>query len=207
MIPVTINNHNMYIPSSWDEVTVAQFIKLASDGDCVNPVAKTIAALTGIDYDIIESMQCDVSDSVMQSISFIGNVPDFSKMKAPAEIKIGEQVLTVPKDITEETFGQKIMIQQKINDCIESGKDLSTLIPFTIATYFQPAYFNEKYSGKKAEQLEELTNQCKIIEAFPVANFFLSRCINSLKKKTNTSTSARQKKNWKQGLKDLISSE
>jgi len=206
MTPILIDNKNIYIADCWEDVTVDQFVKLISNADCVNPVANIIAALTGIDYDVIESMKCDVSESVMSAISFVGNVPDFSAMKTPDKITIGDKLLPVIKDITEECFGQKIMVQQKINDCVESGKDLSTLIAFTIATYFQPAFYNEKYSGKKAEEFEQITKHCKILEAFPVANFFLSRYINSQQKKTSTSTSRQQKKNSKQALKDLTSS-
>lgn len=202
MTPIKINGQSLEIPSSWDEVTVGQFIQLRESAECVNPVAKIISALTGIEYETIESMKCDVSDAVLQAINFVGNVPEFSKMIAPDKINIGGTDYDVIKDISEETFGQKIMMQQKINEATEAGKDLSVLIPFAIATYFQPIVFNEKYSGKKAEQFETVTSQCKIIEAFPVANFFLSRCIHSQKKNQNNSTSAPQQKKFQPELKD-----
>jgi hypothetical protein len=187
MTPIKINGQSLEIPSSWDEVTTMQFIELSDSEERPNHIVRIISALTGIEYETLAATECEIAESVLQAVAFIGTPPDFSKLIAPDKINVGGKLLTVPKDITSETFGQKTLVQQKINECVEAKKELSSIIPFTIAQYFQPAYYDSKYNDKQAEQFESITRHVKILEAFPVANFFLSKYISSLNERANNS--------------------
>lgn len=175
MTPIKINGQSLEIPSQWEEVTTMQFIALSDSDDKPNHIVRIISALTGIEYETLAATTCELSDAVLSAVAFIGSPPDFSKLIAPDKINVGGKLLQVPKDITTETLGQKTLVQQKINECVEAKQELSTIIPFTIAQYFQPAYDDVKYNDKRAEQFEAITRHCKIVEAFPVANFFFEQ--------------------------------
>lgn len=175
MISVTINETLISVPDKWDEVNVDQYCKLCAVINELNPV-RLLSIFSGIDYETLLNFDCSLFESsVLPAMNFVRNSFSKENLPVPETVVIGEKELTVPKEIREETFGQKVMLQMKINEAQDASMDLIELIPFTIATYLSPAYYEMKYDDKRAEKLIPLILQMPITQAYPVAYFFLNR--------------------------------
>lgn len=175
MISVTINETTISVPDKWPEVTVKQYCDLCSNINDLNAV-RLLSILSGIAYETLLNFDCSIFETgILPAMNFVKNSFSKDPLPLPEKIIIGEKELVVPKDIAAETFGQKVMLQMKINEAQDAQKDLIELIPFTIATYLSPIYYGQKYDDKRAEMLIPLIQEMPITQAYPVAYFFLNR--------------------------------
>lgn len=104
------------IPTSWADVTLFQFEKLTETDD----EFELIELLAGIDKETAKNLSEKNVYQINLLLNFMATPPDLSELKEPT------------KDITKETFGQKILAQQ--------AEDVATLV----AIYEMPKFDMDK---------------------------------------------------------------
>lgn len=172
------------VPQSYNELTLRQLIAL-NKWDKKDIVAM-ISILCNVDYDVLFNSRCaDIDQQIFPLLSWANQTHDFKHLILPKQITIGEKKYDVPNDISVKTLGQKISLQLYLARAYEEGLSNVECIPFALAIYFQPEVTGEKFDEDKAKQLIPIMEQCKMMEAYPVGDFFLRQFIKSLTRKTS----------------------
>jgi len=118
------------IPTSWDQVTYGNFLKLT---ECGTDIAKIVSLFTGIDIDTLRKSKILNIEAVTGALSFL-NVP----MDA---LDIPDKVLgyDIPKNLEFESMGQYADIQDAIKKAEGKDKEMKQIIDHGKKTY----YFSE----------------------------------------------------------------
>lgn len=175
MIAVKINDQKMSLPDKWDEVTTRQYMEMVKYSSDLNPI-RMLSILLGMDYDTLQQCDADQMDiSAMNIMTFIGEPIDFKALPVVDKLTIGEKQVDVPKDIRRETLGQKLMMQTFLNELAQRKAPIIEVIPFAIATYLSPGYYEKPYDDKRAEQLLPMIENCPVMITHPLGYFFLNR--------------------------------
>ena len=162
------------IPQAWDELTLKQFIDLQRwDRE---DLITMLSVITGLEYDVLFASETSgIEELILQNLQWMRTPLDFESLPVPKEIMIDGKNFDVPQDIKEKTFGQKISLQLYLADAAKEGKFEIDCVAFALAVYFQPQINENKYNEDEAKKLLPIIEQCRFIDAYPVANFFLSK--------------------------------
>ena len=174
-IRIEINDQTIQAPTSWEEVKVSHFI---------NPEFLTmdslglISSLTGIDRRALMNSKDDVMDKVGKMVEFIALDPrGYAKAVMMETFTLRGVECKVPMDIEVERLGQKIMLQ----DAMGRNKFIYQAIPEAIAIYLIPQLNNDEFDEKLIPDLVEEVKELRIVDVFPIADFFLSSYRSMLK--------------------------
>lgn len=179
MIPITINNCPFFLPQKWSEVTMKQYIEMNVYKDDLNP-CRLLSIFTGISYDDLQTTNADgVTNNILELLGDFNDDVDFSTIPAPASIELGGKQVKVPQDIKTETFGQKVLMHEKLNGVIKDQGSMINLFSEIAAVYLQPHYHGELFNDKKVDEVKAILDQKPVTEVYPIANFFLTNYIQS----------------------------
>ena len=188
MIPLKIADLKFNFPTSWEDITVEQYFRIAdnkvlsNEDTSRNPFVEIVSILSGIPYEKwFHVNDQDVELKVIPYMAFLKDKLDLDKLPRPKEFRIGDKKYKLPENLGFKTWGQKIVMEDKLDPILKNGGDLSVLTPCVLAVYFQPEITGGAFFQEKAEELIPQINQCKIVDAYPVAAFFL-RSLLDLKK-------------------------
>jgi len=167
-------NATIEAPDCWNEVTVEMFC---------NPYFLTrdavgmLSALTGIEKYKLMNTKEDLEEPLLKMIAFIAREPEGYKGKVPKTIKINGVKCRIPKDIELERLGQKIMLSSAM------GKHtyIYEAIPEAIAIYLVPEINGGDFDDSLIEEVTEQVKKLKIVDVYPVADFFLNKYRNIIK--------------------------
>lgn len=179
MIPVKIQGTTYQVPGGWDEITLRQFLKLmdARKEAPGNP-ALVLSILTGLDYAILlNAKSSDIQANVLAYLKFLGEDVGPEKFILPDTIEISGNRYPVPTKLEAETWGQKITAQMIINGGAERKAPLVSIAAELVGVYLQPLVNGPTFDDKKAEKVAEMVKDCKLAEVWPVAAFFLRKCV------------------------------
>lgn len=177
MIKFKFNNATIEAPDRWEEVKVEMFCHpyfLARDAVGI------LSVLTGIDKHVLMNTKEDLVKPLTDMVAFIATDPEgYQKMKRK-DVTIDGIKCKIPKDIELERLGQKIMIQAIM------GKHtyLYEGIPEAVAIYLIPQLNDGNFDDALIEDVAKSVSKLRIIDIFPVADFFLSRYRASIKNGT-----------------------
>lgn len=183
MIPFKAGSKEINIPSSWDDITLAQFSSLRKcDGD----FCKMLEVLTGEPSDFWDSVEIGTIelDTLVESVGFFKIPPPSVEGEKPLSITINEKLYDVPQDLSVKALGQRMMFEKTVFplcNLIKTGQGvkLQSIEPeaaaAAIAIYMQPIVSGKLFSSSEATTLIKQIDKCKVSEAFPVANFFLRK--------------------------------
>lgn len=189
MLNYTIGDRRVKIPISWDEVNVDQFLKIqnqAKDGD---PIA-AIAILCNLPYDYVFNLKVNEADfdNFAKALNwFYDDLPDFKTLPLPGSLKINEKDYKIPDDLTAGTLGQKIVFEQKVIASIEATGDTTAIIDEVLAIYFYPAVTGKPFDPEDLEETRKAIRNCSIMQAYPIAYFFLTNLLKYSKLKKQPS--------------------
>ena len=174
MVTIQINKHQYDIPTDWKEVTLRQYIDLATYIDDINHV-RVLSIFTGLDYDILANSPCDdFKIKVIPEMDFLNADINVLNIKRADYLTIGGVKYEKILDPSQERLGQKLFMQQIVNNGIENSLPHYSLVAPTIACYYAPvAHAENKWNEKHVKQFEQLVLDMKLVEAYPEANFFL----------------------------------
>lgn len=178
---VTIDGKKKTInsPSAWNELTLSQFIRIENEfmKDKDNFVL-LFHILTGLDISFIEgSKDKSVEKQLYKICAFIGDTIELDKVTHSDALIIEGDVVMIPKDLSDITLGQKIMVSQAIKNI----DDIVTKIPIVLANIMQPAR-DGKYDRHKVKEMEVVMGNCNGLECYSLAKgFFLrSKILNNI---------------------------
>jgi len=155
------------LPSKWEEVTVKQFIDLEGSKGTDNPT-ELLSILSGVPLPKIMDTKSNLQIQIDEALNFITlNPPAWKELALRDKYLFKGQFYNVPKDLELETFGQKILLQNKLN----ATDNPIQVIAYAIAIYMQKV-IDGRFDEKKAEGLEKEVLQMRITEVYPLAIFF-----------------------------------
>lgn len=197
MISLTIKKHKasdgsfvseqtIEMPSVWEDVSLGQFMQIVGEKEM--ETIKLISILTGKSIEFMNTVPSKQLHVASNYAFFLNEKVDFSKLKCPKEVLISGKLYEVPK-IREETFGQKIHIQEQVNRCATGQLPIYDAMPYSLATYFYPVVTGDKnYTDKEIKGFIPTILTMKAYEAIPTADFFLQSCVRSLPRKQKNYT-------------------
>lgn len=194
MIDFKLNGKKVQIPSSWDEVTAAQYLQLL---DLKEDYLQAVSIFSGIDYETFKKATVIGLEKVIHTLSFIKNGPDLSKIVD----KVGGY--DVPKNIQFEILAQFEDTRAILQNC-KGIIEVTKAYPKIVAIYLQKIR-DKEYDYTKAQQMvdEVLTMPAK--EVITVGAFFYVKLMSLLRGTPATSplTTPSPKKS-KQGLRKSV---
>ncbi len=184
MINLKINKQKFTIPTSWEEVTVKQYLALKEIGED-DDLTKVLSALTGISAQVLakcshESLlnvlmyRNNKSKKWFSYLDWANSDPDFKKLPIPEWVHIGKMMYKIPGDLSECSFGQHVTIKQLI-ESEEKGSDITHQVPFIAAVFMQPIVHNADYDEDRAMDLAQDILESSWIQILPIATFFLEK--------------------------------
>jgi hypothetical protein len=182
MITFKINGTPFKIPTSWKDVSYANYIALLDTG---NSLKDFIALFTGIDKEILLRAEFRNVEKISLALSFLTVPPQF---EAEPTKMVGPYV--IPKDVTLESLGQfedLSGLARKLPKDFASKQNQIAFADLTLqacAVYCQKIKDGEYDYTKVAGMAEELKNY-SCIEVIQTGTFFLLKPLN-LKRPTPT---------------------
>jgi hypothetical protein len=183
-IDLKINDFVYKIPTEWKEVTVKQFIELTLNADDLN-AARILAIFTGMDFNTLINLPIEHFNLlVLPEMQFIGTKWDMFEQKRAKVINIDKYEFEPIADPSRERLGQKLYMQQLVNNAIEKKVNHLELICPVVACYYAPYVHPEKkWEERHVKDFEKLVENASIVEIYPEANFFLNGYLQYLPKR------------------------
>ena len=182
------------VPRGYEEITLGQYIDILKwDGESLLDI---VGILTGLDDEIIQNTDVhQVAQDVVKYLNWVTVAPTFMDKESefhydcpvPDTIKIGFKHYPVTKDITLETFGQKISLQVHLKMAQKDELSLAETIPMALAIYFYPIVSGKSYDEDRARELLPLIKNVNLLDAYTVSGFFLNNSRKLLTKRVSKS--------------------
>lgn len=153
------------LPTSWDQVTFRQFLKL---DECGDDIVKVIALLTGIEYNTLLKAKIVDMDQVIAMLGFL---------KKPAQPFIPTSICgyPVPKDLAFEEVQMFVDLKTYIFETKDkTGLEQLAQYPVYCAVY-ACSYRYGKYDFQLAEKLSDVFFDAPCTEVLGIGNFTLLR--------------------------------
>lgn len=183
MIPLLLGEQKFNLPTDWNELTISQWLTLREID--FTDICSILAVLTGIDRDTWFSSTefSTIEERVIPHLEFLTNPIDLEKIPLPKNVTISGKTIDVPTDIGLKTYGQKIIFQKEMLKHIDPNGDFKIeFMPRALSIYLCPEPFTDEAAKKYQTEVEQM----KVVEAYPVACFFLSRLLKSWSEKVRT---------------------
>lgn len=193
---LTLGTHEFNLPTKWQEVTLGQMIALGKHEKQINadPALLLACLITPTNepgtinepespYGLLWRVDIAQSNKILPLTEFINTAFDFTTQSLPQEVTISGKRVTVPKDLSLLSLGQKIISENAMK---KQGVDG---MPTVIATYLHPLVTGTDFNSDKAKELLPDVWKMKAVEAVPLANFFLHSSQASTRKLNVDATS------------------
>lgn len=183
-IIIQINDYKYEIPASWEEVTLEQYIDLDLYREELSPI-RLLSILTRLNFDILSNLPCDEFIlKVMPMLNWIGENYDVFASRRKREIQIGNYLFDTIIDVGKERLGQKLYMQQLVNNGIKNNVNHCLLIAPVVANYYAPyIHPDKKWNESHIKEFEKMVMKMPMVDAYAEANFFLNGYIVFQKKK------------------------
>lgn len=209
MIPIKINNIPCNLPTSWDDVTLRQYLDYYQLGE-TNSIPDILAAVTGVSPSIWANVDYQsVNDLIMyrdgkkwkSHLDWMKEKQNFERLEIPKWLTIKEMSYRVPDELSEATFAQHISVTNIIN----SEGDCTLRFADILAIFFYPIINDCEYDEDEALEMAPMFYDCKWVDVCPIANFFFQQASgygNPLPQLVRTLTP----KKWRRTLVNLMNS-
>ena len=167
------------IPETWQEITVAQFVRLETDRWDGKDAIQLLGILSGVNVKKLDNLEgkqaTKLYDVLTEALAFVaGDPPDFEALSIKNKFNLNGRDLDVPNDLEMERIGQKILLAN-----LMQNDNMTKQIPQALAIYFQPIYDKvEKFDRKRIPVIVDHINRTPIIEAYPIVSFFFQKLTN-----------------------------
>lgn len=183
--PYTLGEKKISLASSWNDVSISQFVKLGLLGtfNFEKDLCKILSILSGESekFWFDTPMREDIVQAITISLEFLREPVDFHSLPLPTHITIEGKSYEVPVNLSELTFGQRLTFESL---CMKKEKVDEDNIQVTakpgyysaaLAVYMMPVFTGENFTDKDLDKFIEKCSLVKLSEGFPVANFFLNK--------------------------------
>lgn len=194
MIQFKLNGKKIQIPSSWDEVTTAQYLQLLELNE---DYLQAVSIFSGVDYETFKKSVVIGLDDLIKTLSFIKNGPDLSKIAD----KVGGY--DVPKNVQFETLAQFEDMRAIIQKC-KGVMEVTKAYPQMVAIYLQKIR-DKEYDYTKSQLMVDEVLAMPAKEVITVGAFFYVKLTSLLRGTQTTSPPTTQSpKKSKQGLRKSV---
>lgn len=187
MIKFKVNGKPVSIASSWDDLTMKQFLALSKPGNDTHAV---LSILTGIDVDTFKKATIIGLEDVLIALNFSNTPAKFDVLPE----KIGPFKLPINHkgqfNIQFESLGQFEDMRSDMKG-VENTLQLSERYPKFCARYLQKIRDGE-YNPEKAEQMVEQVLEMPAKEVIVVGSFFYLKLMSLLNGTPSSSQSTPQ---------------
>jgi hypothetical protein len=175
MIKFKLNGKPLKIPSSWDDPTFGQYIKIIQTNASATDV---ISIFTGIDIKTLKKAKIEGLEMIMQSLSFLKKSPQWEGVCD----KIGKYVLPINSkgkfDIQFESLGQFEDMRSIMNKVPEDNAlELTKSFAQYVAIYLQKIRDGEYDQDKAGIMLDEVYAM-PAKEVITVGSFFFLKLLS-----------------------------
>lgn len=195
-----ISGKEYEIPQSYGELTFNQLYKWQKANDIID----LIEAFSKCPRKILERCEDIQLDSkILPALEWTKSEFDCDKLLIPDYLLFKGNKYKRPSGLGSMTFGQKIELQNAINEAEKSAKSDADIMPFALALYFQPQIDKvEVYNIDCVRELEkEIAENVKLSNGWPLASFFLINYVQYVNVSMNAFGQNIRKKSFMQELK------
>lgn len=182
MITFKLNNQSLNIPTTWNEVTYAQYLKVF---DLKDDVIQLVAIFTGQDYDYLKSATILGLDRLLDALSFINKPPSFpgyvdqcGPYKLPANSKGQFNIQYESLGQFEDARREMMKVKNIVDQTKAYGK--------YVAIYLQKIR-DKEYDYQKAVEMEEEISSYPAYQVIVLGAFFFLKLTTSLNGTVKTS--------------------
>lgn len=200
---VNDKEETIQFPTSYSDLTYAQFLRLRTEYKGAD-LGHLLDILTGIPRSIWMNLPIAEANKVTQFLQWIvtGSIK-WDKLPLPSQITYAGKVYDIPKDLGLETFGQKIVLEARLDAALKAPfykptkpEDFKTLverniqaqlcasIPYIVAVYMQPRVTGKPFDETEVAAVELEILNCRAVEVYPIGNFIIRSLLGSLKRGT-----------------------
>lgn len=186
MIPIKIDSISAQLPTSWDEVTLGQYIEMAKHSDELS-IIRLLSILSGVDYLVLMNVNSETfDDRIVDHMGFIREPINVHELPAVESLTINGKSYPLP-DPAKCTIGQKLGLESQIR----IGQDMNTLhadlVATAVAIYMQPLIDAAPYNDERIEPIRNMVLQLPLKQVYPAGSFFLNGWVKFLKLSGSTS--------------------
>jgi len=177
MITFKLNGKSIQVPSSWNDVTFAQYLKIF---DVKDDVIQLVSILTGVEYDYLKSAEIIGLDKLLEAISFTNTqikFPDQVDYCGPYKIEAN----SVSKDKKTkgrkeynpqyESLGQFEDARKIMNSLDGNIKAHTEAYGKYVAIYLQKIK-DKSYDPQKVEEVEKELQNYPAFQVITLGSFF-----------------------------------
>jgi hypothetical protein len=175
MITFKLNNQSIQVPTTWDEVTFTQYLKVF---DLKDDTIQMVAIFTGMDYELLKKAEIIGLDRLLQAISFINKPPSIPTYTG----KCGPYLLPTNSkgqfNIQYESLGQFEDARQVMNKLTNITEHTKAYAKY-VAIYLQKVK-DGKYDPLKVADVEAEVQTLPAMEVLSLGQFFFLKLKTSL---------------------------
>lgn len=168
MIKLKDKDNSFNLPTGWGEVTYNQWKLLQDEKDEL----KIVSILSGIPLEMVKRLGNKTLYRIVNIIQFVNTEMDLDSYTIPKILKVKRREINYIEDITEATFGQKIYLQQIVND---SGGDILSIIHDVVLVYSQPFIDKSNFDINRLEQLKDFFNDVFLVDLYSTAFGYITQ--------------------------------
>jgi hypothetical protein len=193
MITFKLNNQQLQIPTSWEEVTFAQYLQIF---DLKDDVVKLVSLFTNQDYEQLKKATIVGLDRLLEAISFINTpheIPTYSPTCGPYTLPANSKGQF---NIQYESLGQFEDARQAMNKVAgKSMQEHTKAYGKYVAIYLQKIRDGE-YDFNKVESMEAEVQNFPALQVCSLGQFFfvkLKTLLNGTRKTSPPTPQSRKK--------------
>lgn len=193
MITFKLNNQQLQIPTSWEEVTFAQYLQIF---DLDNDVIKLVSVFTNKDYEYVKKAIFVNLDKLLESLSFLNTpheIPTYSPTCGPYTLPANNKGQF---NIQYESLGQFEDARQAMNKVAgKSMQEHTKAYGKYVAIYLQKIRDGE-YDPQKVDAMEVEVQNFPALQVCSLGQFFfvkLKTLLNGTRKTSPPTPQSRKK--------------
>jgi hypothetical protein len=191
------------IPTSYEELTVRQFVAISKTTDLVD-ILSILSDIPREDW--LNCSDIDIDITLAPWLAWLNIKKDWTALKPPQSIKLGERNIDIPRNLRVHTWGQKLLLEKIWRSVVNGQVNEADTIAESVAIYLQPAICESKFDDNKIDEVKEIINKLAIVDIYPIASFFFAKYIRSSNSKAKHSATLLTRFKNKQVLSGLRSS-
>lgn len=191
MIHFKLNGKKVQVASSWEDLTLNQYLQVQKLKD---DFLQLVSICIGLDYELLKKAEITGLESVLEAVRFVSQPPEI-----PSSVpKLGKY--TIPLDskgqfnIQYKRLDQFEDMRKIMSGCKDIGS-ITEAYPQFVAIYLQPIR-DGQYQFSKAMDMVEEVRELPALQVISLGSFFLIRLLSLSNgtPKTSQNTSQKPKK-------------
>lgn len=179
MLPIKIGKIRCKIPTSWDEITLEQYLEFHKLGEQPE-MLDVLEVITGVSSLIWAKVDVEKINNILlyrdgkewrSHLDWLSEPQEFEKLGIKPWFNVGDYAYRVPDDLSECTLAQHITVSRIVRE----SDDPVLRMHEVLAVFFQPIIEDRDYNESRALEMAPMFMRCKFVECYPIASFFFQR--------------------------------